>query len=100
MHRRVRTDLLAWINGTLYCELHGREDGRTLTFVFLQMAILALLAVFTAGAAGANGSAFAVVYAAFQLVLIWLWNSRLLPGCSRFPTKCSAAKPRCSFASV
>lgn len=66
---------LAWINGTLYYELHGREDGRTRTFVFLQMAILALLAVFTAGAAGADGTAFALVYAAFLLVLTWLWYS-------------------------
>jgi low temperature requirement protein LtrA len=66
---------LAWINGTLYYELHGREDGRTRSFVFLQMAILALLAVFTAGAAGPDGTAFAVVYAAFLVVLTWLWYS-------------------------
>src|SRR4051794_11096031 len=66
---------LAWINGTLYYELHGREDGRTRTFVFLQMAILALLAVFTPDAAGAGGTAFATVYAAFLLVLTWLWYS-------------------------
>ncbi len=46
------------------------ERGR---FVFLQMAILALLAVFTPGAAGVDGTAFAVVYAAFLLVLTWLW---------------------------
>jgi len=64
---------LAWINGTLYYELHGREDGRTRSFVFLQMAILALLAVFTAGAAGVDGTAFAVVYATFLVVLTWLW---------------------------
>jgi low temperature requirement protein LtrA len=66
---------LAWLNGTLYYELHGREDGRTRTFVFLQMAILALLAVFTPDAAGAGGTAFATVYAAFLLVLTWLWYS-------------------------
>ena len=42
---------IAWINGSLYVELHGRQDGRTRLFVFVQMAILALLAVFTAGAA-------------------------------------------------
>jgi low temperature requirement protein LtrA len=66
---------LAWINGTLYYELHGREDGRTRTFVFLQMAILALLAVFTPEAAGADGTAFAVVFVAFLLVLTWLWYS-------------------------
>jgi low temperature requirement protein LtrA len=64
---------LAWINGTLYYELHGREDGRTRTFVFLQMAILVLLAVFTPDAAAGTG--FAIVYAAFLLVLTWLWYS-------------------------
>lgn len=26
---------IAWLSGTLYCELHGREDGRTRAFVFL-----------------------------------------------------------------
>ncbi len=64
---------VAWANGTLYYELHGREDGRTRTFVFLQMAILALLAVFTGEAAGATGTAFAVVYLAFLGVMTWLW---------------------------
>ena len=33
-------------------ELHGREDGRTRSFVFVQMLLLALLAVFIADAAG------------------------------------------------
>jgi hypothetical protein len=32
----------AWINGSLYLEIHGRQDGRTRTFVFLQMGILVL----------------------------------------------------------
>jgi low temperature requirement protein LtrA len=64
---------LAWINGTLYYELHGREDGRTRTFVFIQMVILALLAAFTGDAAGGSGTAFATTYAAFLLVLTWLW---------------------------
>ena len=35
----------AWFNGSLYVELHGREDGRTRLLVFLQMGLLALLAV-------------------------------------------------------
>jgi low temperature requirement protein LtrA len=43
---------IAWINGSLYLELHGREDGRTRSIVFVQMGILVLLAVFTADAAG------------------------------------------------
>ena len=27
---------IAWINGSLYLELHGREDGRTRSIVFVQ----------------------------------------------------------------
>ena len=67
---------IAWVNGTLYLELHGREDGRTRLFVFVQMGILALLAVFT-GIAGeeVGGARFAIVYVAFLGTLIWLWNS-------------------------
>jgi low temperature requirement protein LtrA len=66
---------IAWINGSLYVELHGREDGRTRLFVFLQMGILALLAVFTTGAADSTGAQFAIVYAAFLAVMTWLWRS-------------------------
>jgi hypothetical protein len=47
---------LAWLNGTTYYDLHGREEGRTRTFVFIQMMLLALLAVFTADAAGDGGA--------------------------------------------
>jgi len=64
---------IAWLNGTFYYDLHGHEDGRTRTFVFIQMAILALLAVFTGDAAGDSGAAFALVYVAFLAVLTWLW---------------------------
>jgi low temperature requirement protein LtrA len=64
---------LAWINGSLYLELHGQPDGRTRSYVFLQMGILALLAVFTENAAGETGQPFALVYTAFLLVLTWLW---------------------------
>jgi low temperature requirement protein LtrA len=65
----------AWVNGTLYLELHGREDGRTRNTVFLQMGILVLLAVFTTDAAGDDGTAFALVYALFLAVMAWLWYS-------------------------
>jgi low temperature requirement protein LtrA len=68
---------IAWINGTTYLELHGREDGRTRSVVFLLMGLIALLAVFTADAAGAGGQAFAVVYAAFLVVMAWLWSTVL-----------------------
>jgi low temperature requirement protein LtrA len=63
----------AWFNGSLYVELHGREDGRTRLLVFLQMGILALLAVFTGDAAGATGPQFALVYAAFLALMGWAW---------------------------
>src|SRR5579859_1423782 len=63
----------AWINGSLYVELHGSEDGRTRNVVFAQMGILAPLAVFTADAAGRDGTAFSVVYSAFLLFMTWLW---------------------------
>ena len=65
----------AWFNGSLYVELHGREDGRTRLLVFLQMGILALLAVFTAGAANTTGQPFAIVYAVFLAVMGWAWYS-------------------------
>jgi low temperature requirement protein LtrA len=66
---------IAWVNGSLYLELHGREDGRTRSFVFLQMGILAVLAVFTGSAATESGAQFALTYVAFLAVLVWLWNS-------------------------
>ena len=65
----------AWFNGSLYVELHGREDGRTRLLVFLQMGILALLAVFTGDAAGATGPPFGLVYAGFLAVVGWAWYS-------------------------
>ena len=63
----------AWLNGTTYYDLHGREDGRTRTYVFGQMLLLALLAVFTADAAGEGGTGFALTYTAFLLLLTWMW---------------------------
>ncbi len=64
---------LAWLNGTVYYDMHGREDGRTRTFVFIQMGLLALLAVFTGDAVAADGPAFATVYAIYFAVFTWLW---------------------------
>jgi low temperature requirement protein LtrA len=63
----------AWFNGSLYVELHGREDGRTRLLVFLQMGFLALLAVFTGDAAGSTGQPFAIVYAGFLALMGWAW---------------------------
>jgi len=66
---------IAWVNGSLYVELHGREDGRTRTLVFVQIGILALLAVFTGSAAGDTGRNFALVYGLFLGLQMWLWYS-------------------------
>ncbi|HEV8698777.1 MAG TPA: low temperature requirement protein A [Candidatus Limnocylindrales bacterium] len=65
----------AWMNGSLYLEIHGRQDGRTRTVVFLQMGILVVLAAFTAEATGESGGTFAVVYAVLFAVMGWLWYS-------------------------
>jgi low temperature requirement protein LtrA len=64
---------IAWTNGSLYLELHGRNDGRTRTYFFLQIGILAILAVFAADTSGGGGSAFAIAYSAFLAVMTWLW---------------------------
>lgn len=75
---------MAWVNGTLYHELHGREDGRTRVFVFVQMLLLAMLAVFTDEAAGDSGRQFAIVYVLHQAVLWWLWFSVRLQDAEEF----------------
>jgi low temperature requirement protein LtrA len=64
---------VAWLNGTLYQELHGREDGRSRTYIFLQMFLLAVLAVYASDAAGDGGRVFALTYAALLTVLAWQW---------------------------
>ncbi|MET0148447.1 MAG: low temperature requirement protein A, partial [Acidimicrobiales bacterium] len=64
---------LAWFNGTFWHELHGREDGQSRSYIFLQMALLALLAVFAGHATGEDGSAFAVTYAILFALFTWQW---------------------------
>lgn len=66
---------IAWVNGSLYLELHGRDDGRTRSFVFIQMAILAFIAVFAGTAADSGGAPFAITYTTFLGVLALMWNS-------------------------
>lgn len=54
----------AWLNGSLYHELHGGEDGRSRSFIFAQMTLLVVLAVYAGHAADdvSDGRGFAVVY--------------------------------------
>jgi len=64
---------IAWVNGTLYIESHGRDDGRTRSVVFTQMGVLALLAVFTEDAADGSGDTFAIVYAVYLAIVTVLF---------------------------
>ena len=64
---------IGWINGTLYHELHGREDGRSRLYIFAQMAVLTVLAVFTGAAGTTDGKAFALTYAVLIALLFWQW---------------------------
>jgi low temperature requirement protein LtrA len=64
---------LAWFNGTFWHELHAREDGRSRLSIFLQMGLLALLAVFAEDATGDDGAAFAITYAILFALFTWQW---------------------------
>jgi len=63
---------IAWANGSLYLELHGQPDGRTRMYIFLQIGILAVLAVYAADA-GSGGGGFSFAYTSFLVVMTWLW---------------------------
>jgi low temperature requirement protein LtrA len=63
----------AWGNGTLYHDIHGNNDIRTRVFTFLQMFSVVAMAVFAHDALGESSAGFALSYAAFQLILTWLW---------------------------
>ena len=64
---------VAWVNGTMYHELHGNNDIRTRVFTFLQMLTVAAMAVFAHGALGESSVGFALSFAAYQLILTYLW---------------------------
>jgi len=63
----------AWLNGSLYHDIHGNNDIRTRVFTFLQMITVVAMAVFASDALGESSTGFALSYAAFQLILSWLW---------------------------
>ena len=63
----------AWLNGTVYHDIHGNNDIRTRVFTFLQMVTVAAMAVFAHDAFGETSAGFAISYAAFQLILGYLW---------------------------
>lgn len=64
---------IAWLNGTLHHELHGRDDARSRTMFLLQILILVPLGAFIPKAASARGSAFATATGALFALLAVLW---------------------------
>ncbi len=62
-----------WLNGTTYHEMHGNDDIRTRITTFLQMIIVAALAVFAHDALGEQSVGFALSWAAFQFLLAIMW---------------------------
>ncbi|MFG1665237.1 low temperature requirement protein A [Streptomyces sp. Y7] len=66
---------IAWLNGTLFYELHGREDGHTRSLIFVQMLLLSLMAVYVGHADGDDGRTLAVLYALLLALLTYQWFS-------------------------
>lgn len=64
---------IAWLNGSLYHEMHGREDGRGRTYIFVQMLLLVVLAVYAGEATGSQSTGFAVTYTLLLAVLALQW---------------------------
>jgi low temperature requirement protein LtrA len=64
---------IAWANGSLHHELHGREDARGRSTFLLQILVLAAMGAFIPTAGGARAAAFAVAAAVLFAVLTVLW---------------------------
>ncbi len=64
---------VAWINGSLYHELHGNNDIRTRVATFVQMIVLAAMAIFAESAMSTGADAFAVWYAVYLVIISVLW---------------------------
>lgn len=64
---------IAWVNGSLHHELHGREDARARSTFLLQILALVLLGAFIPEAGGVRGAAFAVTAGSLFAVLAVLW---------------------------
>lgn len=64
---------VAWLNGSLYQDLHGGNDGPSRLFIFGQMAFLVLLAVYAGHATTDDGAQFAVVYALLLAFMGFQW---------------------------
>src|SRR5258708_24726601 len=64
---------IAWLNGSLHHELHGREDARARSTFLLQILVLAAMGAFIPESDGSRGGAFAVAAAVLFAILTVLW---------------------------
>ncbi len=64
---------IAWLNGSLHHELHGRDDARARSTFLLQVLVLAAMGAFIPEADGRRGAAFAIATGALFAVLTMLW---------------------------
>jgi len=64
---------IAWVNGSLHHELHGREDARGRSTFLLQILVLVAIGAFIPEAGGARGAAFAIAAGALFAILTVLW---------------------------
>jgi low temperature requirement protein LtrA len=64
---------IAWANGSLHHELHGRDDARSRITFLVQILVLAAIGAFIPEAGGARGAAFAVAAAVLFAVLAVIW---------------------------
>jgi low temperature requirement protein LtrA len=64
---------IAWANGSLHHELHGRDDARARSTFLLQILLLVAMAAFIPEAGGERGAAFAVAAGILFAVLAVLW---------------------------
>jgi low temperature requirement protein LtrA len=64
---------IAWANGSLHHELHGREDARGRSTFLLQILVLVAMGAFIPEAGGTRGAAFAVSAGVLFAILTVLW---------------------------
>jgi low temperature requirement protein LtrA len=64
---------IAWANGSLHHELHGRDDARARSTFLVQILALAAMGAFIPQADGARGAAFAIAAAVLFAILAVLW---------------------------
>ncbi|MGW1502426.1 low temperature requirement protein A [Streptomyces mirabilis] len=66
---------IVWLNGSLYHDLHGREDARGRTALLVQILAMVPLGAFIPKASGSGGFAFSVSAAVLFAVLALVWLS-------------------------